>query len=130
MRFALSVHGSPATTEASRSALKFAEAALAAGHEIQRVFFQGDGVHAGSALTVAPQDEIDPAEAWARLGRTHGIDLVLCVSSALRRGLLDDGEAERYARRSGNLRPEFVLSGLGQLVESALEADRLITFGA
>lgn len=129
MRFALAVHGGPATFQASRSALNFAEAALAAGHEIQRVFFHAEGVHNGSALTVAPQDETDPAEAWARLGREHGIDLVLCVASALRRGVLDAGEAERYRRGAGNMRPEFTISGLGQLVESALETDRLITFG-
>ncbi|MEE4301719.1 MAG: DsrE family protein, partial [Pseudomonadales bacterium] len=51
-----------------------------------------------------------------------------CVASALRRGLLDDAEAERYDRGRGNLRPEFTLSGLGQLVDATLKADRLVTF--
>ena len=130
MRFALAVHGGPAAGQASRSALNFAVAALAAGHEIQRVFFQQDGVLNGSALDVVPRDETDPAAQWAQLGRKHHIDLVLCVASALRRGILDASEADRHARGTGNADPAFTISGLGQLMESALEADRLITFGA
>lgn len=128
MRFALNVLGGPADGESARSALLFARAALGAGHEIHRVFFQGAGVHCASALTVAPQDELDVADAWARLGRDHKLDLVVCVASALRRGLLDDAEAERYERGHGNLRPEFAISGLGQLVDATLKADRLVTF--
>lgn len=130
MDFALAVHGDPASHQSSRTALNFATAALAAGHSISRVFFYHDGVHNGSALTVVPRDETDPAELWARLGREHGIDLVVCVASALRRGMLDEAEAERHERPHGNLRPEFAISGLGQLVDSALCADRLITFGS
>lgn len=129
MRFALSVHGGPATFQASRSALNFARAVLAEGHEIQRVFFHAEGVHNGSALTVAPQDEEDPAAAWEALGRDHGVELMVCVASALRRGVLDADEARRYRRAHGNLRETFVIAGLGQLVDSALQADRLITFG-
>jgi len=131
MDFALAVHGDPASHQSSRTALNFATAALAAGHSISRVFFYHDGVHNGSALTVVPRDETDPAELWARLGREHDIDLVICVASALRRGMLDDAEAQRHeVGQGGNLRPEFGISGLGQLVDSALEADRLITFGS
>jgi tRNA 2-thiouridine synthesizing protein D len=130
MRFALVVHGGPASHPASRTALRFARAALAAGHRIDRVFFHQDGVLNGSALTVAPQDETDPADAWAALGREHAVDLVVCIASALRRGVLDADEAERHGRAQGVLRPEFTISGLGQLVDAALETDRLVTFGA
>jgi tRNA 2-thiouridine synthesizing protein D len=129
MRFALTVHGGPATFQASRSALNFARAALAEGHTITRVFFHAEGVHNGSALTVPPQDESDPAALWAELGREHGTELVVCVASALRRGVLDADEARRHRREHGNLRGEFTIGGLGLLVDAALEADRLVTFG-
>jgi tRNA 2-thiouridine synthesizing protein D len=129
MRFALLVHGAPASHAASRTALRFARAALAGGHEIVRVFFHADGVLNGASHAVFPQDEDDPGGAWAALGREHGLDLVVCVASALRRGLLDAGEAERYERGGATLRPEFTISGLGQLVDAALGADRLVTFG-
>jgi tRNA 2-thiouridine synthesizing protein D len=48
----------------------------------------------------------------------------------LRRGIINATEAERYEKQGHNLTDEFVLSGLGQLVEAGLESDRLITFGA
>jgi len=129
MRFALAVHGSPCTYAASRTALRFARAALASGHTIQRVFFYHDGVYNGSALSVPPQDEEDLTEAWAALGRAHQLDLVICIASALKRGMLDAGEAERYEMPASNVRPEFAVSGLGQLVDAAIDADRLVTFG-
>jgi tRNA 2-thiouridine synthesizing protein D len=129
MRFALAVHGAPALHPCARTALHFARAALDAGHGIHRVFFQGAGVHNASALVVPPQDELDVPAAWAELGRAHDLDLVVCVASALRHGLLDGAEATRYERGCGNVRPEFDLSGLGQLVDATLQADRVITFG-
>ena len=55
---------------------------------------------------------------WSRLGRQHGMDLVECVGAALRRGVKDGGLAEG-----------FRISGLGQLVEAGIQADRLVVFG-
>jgi len=129
MQFAIVVRSAPAAAEGSRTALHFARAALAAGHRIRRVFFHGDGVYNAASLTVVPQDEDDPGADWATLGRDHDLDLVVCVASALKRGILDPGEAQRYERGGASMRPEFNISGLGQLVDAALGADRLITFG-
>ena len=39
------------------------------------------------------------------------------------------GEAERNGKDANNLAPGFRISGLGQLVEAAVECDRLVTFG-
>lgn len=129
MRFAIVVRSGPAGSEGSRSALRFARAVLATGHELKRVFFHGDGTYNANALTVAPQDEDDLTAAWAELGHRHDLDLVICVASALKRGMLDAGEASRYERAAASVRPAFVISGLGQLVDAALDADRLVTFG-
>ena len=129
MEFALLLRAGPASTQTSWTALHFARAAVAADHRIRRVFFQGDGVYNASSLLVPPQGTEDISLEWSTLGRQHDIDLVVCVSSALQRGILDAGEADRYERSTSNLREGFVISGLGQLVEAALESDRLITFG-
>ena len=48
--FAIAVHGAPYGSQAADSALRFARAALAAGHRIERVFFYHDGVYTASAL--------------------------------------------------------------------------------
>ncbi len=129
MRYALLVLEAPHARGAGHGALRFARAAVARGHTISRVFFYGDGVHNGSALATPPQDEQDLVAAWHEFALTHGIELAVCVAAALRRGVLDEGERDRYARAAANLDPAFVLTGLGQLAAAVLETDRIITFG-
>ena len=83
MKLALAVHGAPYSSQASDSALRFARAALAAGHHIPRVFFYHDGVHTASALAVPPQDEPSPQREWVDLADAHGIELAVCIALSL-----------------------------------------------
>jgi tRNA 2-thiouridine synthesizing protein D len=130
MDYALLVLASPASGPGSLTAARFAEAALARGHRILRVFFLDDGTSSGLAAAVTPQDEADPLALWAQLAAQHQLELVLCISSALRRGLLDATEAVRYERGAqSTLHPAFTLGGLGLLVEATAQAERLLTFG-
>jgi len=128
MRFAIAVF-SPAHAPSSRRALRFAEAILAGGHRIERLFFYQDGVHSASGNIVAPQDECDIAVQWRQFITEHQLDAVVCIAAALRRGVLDASEASRYQREAANLPAPWVLSGLGQLHEAAQSADRLVCFG-
>jgi len=63
------------------------------------------------------------------LAKEHGIDLVLCVAACQRRGLVDEGERDRNGKDATNIAEGFRISGLGQLIEAGIEADRLVTFG-
>ncbi|MCU9949681.1 sulfurtransferase complex subunit TusD [Pseudomonas sp. PDM13] len=128
MKFAIALFA-PAHAPSSRRALRFAEAVLDGGHEITRLFFYQDGVHSASANVVTPQDEPDIARDWANLLANHQLDGVVCIAAALRRGVINQEEAERYGRTAANLAPGWELSGLGQLHEAAQMADRLICFG-
>jgi tRNA 2-thiouridine synthesizing protein D len=128
MKFAIAVF-SPAHAPSSRRALQFAQAALAGGHDIVRLFFYQDGVHSASANVVAPQDELDVAANWRSFISDHQLDAVVCIAAALRRGVLNAEEAQRYQRPAVNLPAPWELSGLGQLHEGAQSADRLICFG-
>ena len=130
MDIALSVYGSNQTQQASLSALRFARAAVAAGHNISRVFFYQDGVYSGNTFAAPPQDEENVVEGWEQFTGEHGSELIVCVASALRRGIVDQGEAERYEKSGANLNEPFQIAGLGQLIDAALEAGRLVTFGA
>jgi len=130
VNYALLVLAAPASGTGSLTAARFTQAALARGHAIHRVFFLDQGTSSGMATAVSPQGEIDTVELWADLGARHGLDLVLCISSALRRGLLDATESERYERQAQTVHPAFTLGGLGQLVDATAQADRLITFGS
>ncbi|KPX42398.1 tRNA 5-methylaminomethyl-2-thiouridine synthase TusD [Pseudomonas syringae pv. helianthi] len=128
MKFAISLF-SAAHAPSSRRALLFARAALAGGHEIVRLFFYQDGVHSASANIVTPQDEQDVALQWRDFIAEHGLDGVVCIAAALRRGVLDTQEAERYQRPAANLHQPWELSGLGQLHDAVQSADRLVCFG-
>ena len=129
MKFVIVVYSAPCSSEGCLSALRFTEAVLAEGHEILRVFFYHDGVYTANKLIAAPQDEADVAAMWQTLGQTNGLDLVACIASCLRRGIVDSTEAARYEKAADNLREGFTISGLGQLIEASLNADRVVTFG-
>jgi tRNA 2-thiouridine synthesizing protein D len=127
--YSLLVLSSPISGHGSRSAAEFAHCAIARGHSIHRVFFLDAGTLASSANHVFPQDESDPARSWVDLAEKHGVDLVICISSALKHGMLDQVEANRYERPCPTINPIFTVSGLGQLVDACAHSDRVITFG-
>jgi len=129
MKFAILVNEGPYTHEASDTAYHFTEAALKAGHEIVRVFFYHDGVNNGTRLSVPPQDDRNISERWGALGQQHDLELILCVAAAQRRGLLDEDEAKRAGKDTNNIAPGFQISGLGQLIDAGIQADRLLVFG-
>jgi tRNA 2-thiouridine synthesizing protein D len=118
MNIGILVNAGPYTHEASDSAYHFCRAALAAGHQIQRVFFYHDGVNNATRLTEPPQDDRNIVNRWTKLAAEHKVDLVVCVAAALRRGIKDE-----------NLATGFRISGLGQLIETSIQADRMVTFG-
>lgn len=128
MKFAIALF-SAAHAPSSRRALLFAQAALAGGHEIVRLFFYQDGVYNASNSLVTPQDEPDLARQWRDFVSEHQLDAVVCIAAALRRGVLDAGEAQRYQRSAINVDAPWQLSGLGQLHDAVQDADRLICFG-
>ena len=129
MKFSIQVNEGPYTHEASVSALNFIKAALEAGHEVFRVFFYHDGVNNGTRYTTPPQDDINIANTWSQLAKDNNIDLVVCVAAAQRRGIVDEGEAERNGKDGNNIADGFRISGLGQLIEAGIESDRLVVFG-
>jgi len=129
VKFGIVVNEGPHQHQASDSAYQFARAALAAVHEIFRVFFYHDGVNNGTRLTVPPQDDRNIVERWSELATENELDLVLCGAGAQRRGRLDEGEAKRNGKGADNIAPGFRISGLGQLIEAAVQSDRLVTFG-
>jgi tRNA 2-thiouridine synthesizing protein D len=129
MIFSLAVYAPPYSSEASDTAYRFAEAALKSGHTLYRVFFYHDGVYNSSALHCPPQDEANRPEQWRALAEAHDIDLVVCIATALKRGLLNESEASRYDKTAFNVANRFDLSGLGQLIDAAQKSDRLVSFG-
>lgn len=118
MKFGILIQDGPYNHEASDSAYNFIAAALEKGHEIVGVFFYNDGVLNATSLMDPPTDDRHISKRWSELG-AKGIDIVICIAAAKRRGIAD-----------GNIAENTRISGLGQLVDMTIKADRMLTFGA
>jgi len=128
MQINILVTGGVYSNQAGYSAWQFCSAALTAGHHIAQVFFYQDAVSQGSVLTVPMDDEFDAPSRWVALSKQHGIKLVVCLSAAERRGLLNSDQAKEFAKPAANLHCQFEIAGLGALHQAALESDRMVTF--
>lgn len=129
MKLAVMVNEGPYQHQSADSAYQFTKAALDKGHEISRVFFYHDGVNNGTRYGVPPQDDRNITTLWSELSKKHNLDLVVCVAAAQRRGILDADEAKRHGKSGDNIADGFRISGLGQLIEAGIQADRLVVFG-
>ncbi|MES2624577.1 MAG: sulfurtransferase complex subunit TusD [Pseudomonadota bacterium] len=126
--FSIIVQGAPYSSQAASSALNFSKAALESGHSIYRVFFYQDGAHNASSLVVPPQDEINLPKSWQALINTHKLDAVVCIASALKRGIVDANETDRYALPASNILEGFTIGGLGLWLDATLNSDRVLNF--
>jgi len=129
MKYAIQVNASPYLSSVGYSAYQFIEAALKLDHEIFRVFFYQEGIYHAFKYSTPPDDELQMTAKWTELAKKYNIDLVVCISAAQRRGLLCDDEAKRQGKIDQDLAGGFRISGLGQLLEASLLADRFIEFG-
>ncbi len=128
MKYSLLVLAEPGGS-GERTAMQFAQALASSEHSLQRIFFYGAAAQIANALQQPPQNETATYEKWQALASQHQVELVVCIAAALRRGVIDAREAERYNKTASNLADGFLLSGLGQLIEASVTSDRLITFG-
>jgi tRNA 2-thiouridine synthesizing protein D len=118
MKLGIVINEGPFTHQASDTAYHFTKAALEKGHEVIRVFFYHDGVNNANKLSEPQSDDRNIVKLWSELAEAHDLDLVVCIAAALRRGIKDD-----------ILASHFHISGLGQLIEAGIEADRMVVFG-
>jgi tRNA 2-thiouridine synthesizing protein D len=129
MTFGILVNEGPYQREACDSALNFARAIIGRGHVLVRVFFYHDGVNVATGLATPPRDDRDLTTSWRSLAADNGIDLVVCVAAAQRRGVVDESERERHGLAAHNLADGFRIAGLGQLIDAVVGTDRFVVFG-
>ena len=129
MKFSIVVYAAPYSAEAAATAFNFTRSVLEQGHDIYRLFFFGDGVHNANRLSVVATDESNLQQQWDQLIRDHGLDSVICVSSAVNRGIVDAQEASRHELGAVSAYASSELAGLGQLIDATMNSDRVINFG-
>ena len=130
MKISVQINASPYQYQAADTAWHFIQAAITAGHEVYRVFFYHDGIYNAARDSRPPGDERDIVKRWSSLHADNNVDLVVCVSSAQRRGLLDSSVAKKVGGYENALADGFRIAGLGLLMEAIIDSDRHITFGA
>ncbi|BFM49111.1 sulfurtransferase complex subunit TusD [Marinomonas sp. THO17] len=129
MQHTLFITGSPYQTKACHSALRFARAALEQrADSINGVFFYQDAVLIGNTLAQPPRDEINLHQEWLELAQQFQLPLYICIAAAVRRGVINESEANRYQLEQFSLADGFQLEGLGSLVELMNTSEKVIQF--
>lgn len=129
MNYTLLVLSSPTAGYCLLTAARVAQALIRAGHRLDTVFFSDAATAVGLASLSTPQDELSAQQVWQALAADHGIDLVLCVASAMQHGVLGADEIPPESDQGPSLADGFRIGGLGQLVAATHTADRVLTFG-
>ncbi len=126
--FLILVHSSNYASQSSASALNYAESVINNGHDLKAIFFYQEGVYHANSLTNIPSDELDTSTGFKQLNADHGTPLLLCVTAADKRGIVNEHHEQEQALPHGNVDPAFTVAGLAEMVTIAAETDRLVQF--
>tara|TARA_B100001123_G_C14769921_1_gene812265 strand:- start:135 stop:524 length:390 start_codon:yes stop_codon:yes gene_type:complete len=129
VKFSIVVYAAPYSSEAASTAYNFTKTLLDEGHEVYRIFFFSDGVHNANRLAISPQDEKNLQKSWDALIKSHELNSVACVTSAIKRGIINQQEAVRHELAETSIFDSSELGGLGQLIDAAINSDRIVNFG-
>lgn len=123
MRFSLLVQAAP-DNSAAFTALSLAKALHHhPEHHLYCLFFYRDGVSlAHTALEQNVASNTGAAQHWRNFVQQSGVNAVVCVAAAQRRGIHQDPAENRLA--SG-----FNLAGLGEWADAQIHSDRVIQIG-
>lgn len=128
MKYTVLINAGPYQSNSGETAYHFIKSTLAMGHDVIRVFFYQEGVYHAFRYATPPDDEVQIVNRWSTLAIDYDLDLVVCISAAQRRGLLETNEAKRQGKADNDLANGFRIAGLGQWVDAMLTADRFIEF--
>lgn len=98
-------------------ALRYARSFLAEydSKELE-LFFYADGASFANRLSWQTADQHHLGKQWQDLAKNYSLDLPVCVSTALARGITDQDNAQRHQLTADNLADGFRLVGLTDLI--------------
>jgi tRNA 2-thiouridine synthesizing protein D len=128
MNYTILVTGAPYGTQNASTAFLFCKALVNTVHHLKSIFFYCDGVLNANSMTTPANDEFDLIKAWQKLKKKHSINLYVCNSAAMRRGVIAEKKILNLDTQNGNLAIFFELSGLIELACAIKKCDRLIQF--
>lgn len=128
MNYTVLVTGSAYGTQNASTAFLFCQSLIKMSHTLNSVFFYCDGVLNANSLNKPAVDEFDLLSAWQELNQKNKVKLYVCVSAALRRGIIEDQKTSNIKTKKGNFSSFFESSGLVELAHSIKISDRIIQF--
>ncbi|MBL4882062.1 MAG: sulfurtransferase complex subunit TusD [Oleispira sp.] len=117
---------SPALSESHLTAQGLVSELIAQGDKIDRIFFYQDAAFVGLKSQIPGQGLQPSYQGWLDLQQKQNFPLQICIANALRRGIVDKTEAQRYQCLE-TLQAGFQLSGLGEIADACQSSDRIIT---
>lgn len=90
------------------------------------VFFYGEGIHNANAFIQPPGDELNIVAAWQQLAEQQEVQLLVCATAAVKRGVITEEEAP--AADAFNLKAPFIAGGLAEFSQLTQSSDHLIQF--
>ncbi|MDU0354993.1 sulfurtransferase complex subunit TusD [Paraglaciecola aquimarina] len=126
--FTILVTSAPHSQQNAYTAYRFTKAALAAKHQVNGIFFYGNGTLNGSALQVISAAEFNLHQAWVELAIEYAVPLMVCVTAASKRGITSQQDAQESDQQHYSLSTHFESVGLGELATLISQSDRLVQF--
>lgn len=126
--FSLVVTHPPLDQQHAYTAYRFSLAVIKAGHSLHGVFFYQAGVQNANNFQTSQSDEFNLHQAWTELSSQYDIPLLVCVSAANRRGIINHQDAGDLDKEHFNLTTPFTEVGLGDLITLLHTSDRVIQF--
>lgn len=120
----------PPHSPLTATVIDYVNKAVNCGVKVIGIFFYQDGVLNASKHLCMPNDEYQINNAWKQLNQQHNIDLHVCISACEKRGLSDEIQSNNVTvhESNSNISEYFTVSGLGELVELTVKADRMVQF--
>ncbi|CAL4326584.1 sulfurtransferase complex subunit TusD [Buchnera aphidicola] len=128
MNYTILVTGSAYGTQNASTAFLFCQALVKTTHILHSIFFYCDGVSNANSMITPAIDEFNLIKAWQKLNKKYQVNLYVCYSAALRRGILENDNTDHSNIKKGNLALFFQTSGLIELANSINICDRIIQF--
>ncbi|PIP78693.1 MAG: sulfurtransferase complex subunit TusD [Gammaproteobacteria bacterium CG22_combo_CG10-13_8_21_14_all_40_8] len=135
--FSLLVTGSPFSTAAHQSALRFIRSVYALNHQVVSVFFYGEGSLVANRYCDSIHQQKSLSQQWQEISHELNIPLMACVTTVTRRGMIDQEEQNqtRFDKQTDqqklphpNVSDKFSLVGLGALVDMITRDQKIIEF--
>lgn len=126
--FSILITSSPFHGDSAMRALAFVNGVIANGDKVNNIFFYSDGVYHANSLMLDTGDAFSAYKAWSTLSTEHDVTLLVCITAAVKRGIVSQQEADDNGIGFANLQSPFEQAGLGEFFTSLHSCNNLVQF--